>query len=66
MRLGLMPNPNAAERDDFQSLGPMFEELTPEQDVRVQQIMNSWGFKRHGLPVSDVKRAIRKVRQNWP
>lgn len=66
MRLAIMPNPTAADRDDFQSLGPMFDALTPEQEQRVQQVMNSWGFAKYGLPVSDVKRAIRKVRNNFP
>jgi hypothetical protein len=61
-----MPNPNEAEREDFQMLGAMFEQLRPDQEVRVHQIMSSWGFNKHGLPVSQVKRAIRKVLQNWP
>lgn len=65
MRPVLGPVPNEIERDDFQSLGPMFERLREDQDARVQQIMDSWGFRKHGLPVSMVRRAIRKVLNNW-
>jgi hypothetical protein len=64
MQLALMPNPNESQRDDFQSLGPMFDRLRPDQHIRLQQIMSSWGLKKHGLPVTEVKRAIRKVLQN--
>jgi len=66
MKLALMANPNEAARHDFQSLGPMFDRLTPDQHIRLQQILSSWGLQKHGLPVTEVKRAIRKVLQNWP
>lgn len=66
MRLAIGPVPSDIDRDDLWSLGPMFERLRPDQDARVQQIMDSWGFRKHGLPVSMVKRAIRKVLNNWP
>lgn len=66
MKLALMPNPNQAERDDFRSLGPLLKQLRPDQEARVQQIMESWGFRKWGLPVSDIRRAIKKVMNNFP
>lgn len=66
MRLGLMPNPNTAERHDFQMLGREMDELTGDQHIRLQQILSSWGLQKFGLPVDDVRRAVKKVRQNWP
>jgi hypothetical protein len=66
MRLALMPNPQQPHVDDFQRLGPMIDSLRPDQHIRLQQILSSWGLQKHGLPITVVRRAIRKVLQNWP
>lgn len=66
MKLGLVANPSQKDIKDFHSLESMFDSLRPDQEVRVQQIMDSWGFRKYGLPVSYVRKAINKVLQNFP
>jgi hypothetical protein len=66
MQLALMPNPDGQQRHEFQDVGLLLDKLRPDQHIRLQKILSSWGLQRHGLPLPNVKRAIRKVLQNYP